>query len=66
MSVPETSINKNHRFVFGQNNVWFARQFADIDPITIPPAEKLMSYKNLRLGILGPNMRHTAAALFLS
>ena len=66
MSVPETSINKNHRFVFGQNNVWFARQFADIDPITIPPTEKFVSYKNLRLGILGPNMRHTATSLFLS
>lgn len=41
-------------------------QFADIDPITIPPAEKFVSYKNLRLGILGPNMRHTATSLFLS
>lgn len=66
MSVPETSIYKNYCFVLGHNNVWFARQFTDIDPITIPSAEKFMSYKNLRPGILGSYMRHTVAALFSS
>jgi len=36
MPMPETAMNENYCFVFGQNNIWFSRQNFIMDPKSEP------------------------------
>ncbi len=56
VTMPKTAINKYGCFIFGENNVWFARQFADIYSIAKTFLKQFLSDKNLRFGILGVNV----------
>jgi len=62
MPVPETSVNKNHSFIFWQNYVGPPRQLFPMhsEPITHPVQHR--SHNHLRLGILPPNPAHVPTA----
>ena len=64
MPVPETSINKNYRFIFRKNDVWFARKPGIVLSVTKPLRKQVFAHQFLRLGILATDTGHIIAPFF--
>lgn len=64
--VPETAVDKDHCFVFRQDDVRLAGQFLDVFPEAVARAVQHRADKNFRLRVFSPDSRHVPAALFWS
>ena len=64
MPVPEASVYKNHRFIFGKNDVRFPWKPSIVFPIAEPFGKEILSDKLFGLGILVPDTGHIIASSF--
>lgn len=61
VTMPKTSMHKNHRFVFRQYNVWFARQVFYMQPKAITLCMQKLSHQYFRFRIPAFNAAHVVA-----
>ena len=62
MSMPETTVNEYDGFVFGQNNIGFARQFFVIEFVTKTICEKKFPNQKFWLGVLAFDLAHVVTS----
>ncbi len=64
MPMPEASMHKNDRFVFGKDNIRFSRQSFIVKFVAKPLRMQKPAYQHLRPGILRFYLLHIKATLF--
>jgi hypothetical protein len=62
VSVPETTVNKNDGFVFGQNNVGFSGQVFYIQPVPESVGKQKPPHQYFRLCVFALNAAHVKGA----
>jgi hypothetical protein len=62
VSVPETAVDKNYGFVFGQHNVGFSGKGFYIQPVPEPVGKQKPPYQHLRLCVFALNAAHVEGA----
>ena len=63
MPVPETAVYEDHGAVFGQCEVWFAGEIATVEPEPVAHPMRHGTDGQLRLHVLGTDVRHAIRAL---
>ena len=64
VSVPEATVDKNHRSVSAQHDVGVARQAWVIEAVSVPPGEEILAHNNLGLGAGAVYCSHVAMPLW--
>ncbi len=62
MTMPKASVNKNNRFIFGQNQIRIAGQIVDVFFVSESLREQVFANYRLRFCILTGYMRHDLTA----
>lgn len=65
VSVPEASVDENDSAVFWQDDIRCARKGADILAEAETSAEQFPAYRDLRIRVFRPDVRHTFVSLLL-
>jgi hypothetical protein len=61
--MPETSMNKNHFFLFSENEIWSSRKLTAMKSVTESKAIDQLSNSKFRLGVTAFDAGHPLAAL---
>lgn len=64
MPVPEAAVDEDNGFIFGQNNIRFTGQGADVFAEAISGAVQHGADEDFRFRILSPDSRHIPRAAF--
>ncbi len=62
MTMPETTINKNHCIISWKNNIWFTGHINNMKPISESFFKKEFSYQEFWRGIFPPYPTHIITA----
>ena len=60
--MPEATMYKNNRPVFGKNNIWFAGQVFYVQPVTETISMQEPAHEHFGLGVLAFYAAHVVAA----
>jgi hypothetical protein len=60
--MPKTSMNENGYAVFWQNDIWFARQIASMQPISVTKRIQSLPHGQFRIRVARFDPRHIPAA----
>ena len=66
MPMPEATIHEDDSAILAHHNIGVSGKPRVVKPIAETAGKQELAHQQLRLGILAPNRRHAAMALFLS
>ena len=66
MSMPETAVYENDRFIFGKNQVGFSWQIVAVKPVPESTGEQPAPHNHFRPSILAADLAHDATTDFLA